>query len=139
MHVIAGMCIKSLYVMAFTSDLEHSGSDSPQGIEIRAGGDTYKTQLPNLPGDDYQPNKGDLWKLSFEKNFYIDKCVTSDMIGYIAITGSSKDGWNIDSIVTFFVYDEQYSKLATVNLDVLHWVDEDGADSHKQFELNRVY
>ena len=139
MCIIAGICIKALYVMAFTSDLKYSGSNSPQDIEIRAGESTYKTQLPNLPGDDYQPNKGDLWKLSFEKNFYIDKCVTSDMVDYIAITGSSKDGWNIDSIVTLFVYDDQYSKVATINLDVHRWVDEDGAESHKQFELNRVY
>lgn len=125
--------------MAFTSDLEHSGADSAHGIEMRAGGHTYKAQLPNLPGDDYQPNKGDLWKLSFKKNFNVDKCVTLDMVDYIAIVESSKDGWNIDSIATFFVFDEYYSKLATVDLDVYQWVDGDGAESHKRFELTKVF
>ena len=134
-----GICIKSLYIMAFTSNWKHSGSDSAHEVEIRAGGYTYKSLLPNLPGDDYQPSKGDLWKLSLENNFNIRKCVTPNMVDYIAIEESSNDGWNIDSIVSFFIFDSYNSKLATVNLDAYHWVDGDGADSHRRFELTKMY
>ena len=46
MCIIAGICIKALYVMAFTSDLKYSGTNSPQDIAIRAGGSTMMTSTP---------------------------------------------------------------------------------------------
>ena len=134
-----GICIKYLYVMAFTSDWKYSGSNSGHKVEMTAEGYTYSSYLANPSGDGYQSNKGDLWKLSFERNFNIDQCITPDIIDYIAVVEGSNDGWNINSIVTFFVFDEYYSKLATVDLNVYRWIDGDGADSHKRFELTKVF
>jgi len=125
--------------MGFTSGLKHAGSDTSHEIEIRVNGHTYKSNLPDLPGDDYLSNKGDLWKMSLGTNFRITKCVTPDMVEYIAIEENGNDGWNIDSIVTFFVFDKYYSMLATVDLDVYRWIDGDGNIAHKRFELTRVF
>ena len=37
---------------------------SAHEIELKVNGVRHKGNLPNLVGNDYQKNKGDLWKIS---------------------------------------------------------------------------
>ena len=125
--------------MAFTSGNRHAGSNSLHQVEINVDGKAYKAVLPNLPRDDYQPHKGDLWRMGLNYHFKVDGCVKPEDVKNITIVEGSKDGWNIDSIVTYFVYSKDYSQPATVDLDVFRWVDGDRKDYHKRFDLTKVY
>ena len=81
-------------------------------------GETRTVILPNLPGDDYLSHKGDLWKISFRNQFHFrDGCVRLSEIASIALEEHNNDGWNIDSVVTFFRDDRSTGNdfhLATV-------------------------
>ena len=106
---------------------------------MRAAGQTREIALPNLPGDDYLRNKGDLWKLTFDGNFKFTGCVTVRNIEYVRIEEGSNDGWKIDSIVTYVRATGQscFTEL-TQNFNVNRWIDGNGAASHKHFTLTKV-
>ena len=133
-----GHCVTSLYVMAFTSNLRHGHSDRGHGIELRVKGRTYARDLPDLPQDDYETQKGDMWELNLYHFFKIGGCIKVNDIQGIAIYQSSNDGWNIDSIVTFLVVNRYYWELSSVDLDVNRWIDGDSDYSHRRFPLTLV-
>lgn len=138
-----GLCIEWLYIMAFTSGVTHAGSDDSHEVSMRlVSGETQTVILPDRPGDDYLSHKGDLWKLSFVDNFrFSDTCVQLSEIASIALEEHSNDGWNIDSVVTFFRDDSSTGNdfhLASVDMDVFQWIDGDDLQSHRRFELNLV-
>ena len=134
---ITGGCLSTLYIMAFTSGIRHGGSDRGHGVEVRVDGVTGVKTLPDLPGNDYYPHKGDLWKISFRNDLHFYSCVTKGDIESIAITENSNDGWNIETIVTFVKHGNNF-QLATENFNVNRWIDGDGQYSHRRFELNIV-
>ena len=125
--------------MAFTSGYRHAGADSLHRVEIKINGTAYRAVLPDLPRNDYLSHKGDMWKMGLKYHFKVDGCVKPEDVEYITIVEGSNDGWNIDSIVTYFVYSRDYSQPATVDLDVFRWVDGNSKDYHKRFELTKVY
>ncbi len=134
----AGGCVDSLYILAFTSDLDHAGSDKSHEVVMSVKGVVGMTVLPNLPGDDYLKNKGDLWKLSLKNDFHVTySCVKKGDIDWIEIEEHSNDGWNIASIVTF-LRDGSLYEVATIDFNVNRWIDGDGPQSHKRFRLNKV-
>lgn len=140
---LLGLCIEWLYIMAFTSGVTHAGSDDSHEVSMRlVSGETQTVILPDRPGDDYLSHKGDLWKLSFVDNFrFSDTCVQLSEIASIALEEHSNDGWNIDSVVTFFRDDSSTGNdfhLASVDMDVFQWIDGDDLQSHRRFELNLV-
>ena len=106
---------------------------------MRAAGQTRRITLPNLPGDDYLRNKGDLWKLTFDGNFKFTGCVTVQNIEYVRIEEGNNDGWNIDSIVTYVraTGQSRFTEL-TQNFNVYRWIDGNGAYSHRRFTLTKV-
>ena len=125
--------------MAFTSGLNNAGSDVGHAVKIGlTGGVTKHSLLPNLPGDDYQRHKGDLWKISFKDDFLLDYCVMKYDIKSITIMENSNDGWNIETIVTFIKSGNDY-ELATSDFHVKHWIDGNGDDSHRHLELTLVF
>ncbi len=127
----------SLYILAFTSDLDHAGSDKSHEVAMSVNGIVGSTILPNLPGDDYLKNKGDLWKLGISSHFHFKGCVKKGAIDWIDVVEHSNDGWNIDSIVTFLRDGSSY-EVATIDFNVYRWIDGNGAQSHKRFRLNKV-
>ena len=139
---ILGSCIEWLYIMAFTSGVANGGADDLHSVSMRVSGETCLVILPNLPGDDYLPHKGDLWKLNLKNDFHFtDTCVQLHEIEYIAIEEHNNDEWNIDSIVTILRDDAagaKYYQLATIDMDVNRWIDGDGHYDHRRFELNLV-
>lgn len=128
-----------MYIIAFTSGWSRADSDSDHVAAIRVRGTTYKTVLPNRPGDDYQKHKGDLWKLNLRSQFRISGCVKPANVNYIAIEEGGNDAWNIESIVTVFHYSQYNNELATADFDIYQWIDGDGSDSHRHYELTKMY
>ena len=123
--------------MAFTSSIPYGGSDRGHDVEVRVNGVTHVKTLPDLPGNDYYPHKGDLWKIRFNYDLHFYSCVRKDDIESIAITENSNDGWNIETIVTF-VQSGYNFELATENFNVYRWIDGDNHYTHRRFELNIV-
>lgn len=137
-------CIHAIYVFAQTSSGSDSGTDDLHDIEFRANGNTYVSPLKDLPEDQNVPDKGDLWKLSLTTDFNVPgaTCITKDDIEYIALEESGSDGWRIDSVITILKSDAKY-EVATQDMDVNQWLDEDGnpqmqPDVVTRFELNLI-
>ena len=123
--------------MAFTSGVPNANSDTRHMVEITVAGVSSVILLPNLPGNDYQSLKGDLWKISFADDFSFDYCVRKNDIELIAIAESGNDGWNIETIVTFIESDNNF-ELATEDFNVFRWIDGDSESSRRYFELNLI-
>ena len=117
--------------MAFTSGRSHSGSDDSKIILMKVDGIHITKRLPNLPGDDYSSNKGDLWKLNLRSFFGFSGCTTVDKVQEIAIINSGTDGWNIDSIITYLVVDRRTYQQSSVDLDIFQWVDDEITNAQK--------
>ena len=124
--------------MAFTSDLGGAGADKRHEIELRAQQQSVTKELYNLPKNDFEPHKGDLWKLSIRHSFGFTQCIQASDINHIKIKESSKDGWNIESIVTFVIFDNGGWQLSSADLNIYRWIDKDRQPSHKEFKLNLV-
>ena len=133
----AADCLDEIYVLAFTSGLSYAGSDDCPKIEIQAGGHIRSLNLPDLPGNEHQKNKGDLWKIEIS-DFSFPGCITTRDIEKISIEEDGNDGWNIDSIVTFFKSNPDSYQLASVDFDENRWIDGDQEVSEERFELNLV-
>ena len=140
-------CLDKLYVMAFTGGDHNAGSDRCHNITIRTWYGDINMKLPNLPGDDYLENKGDLWKLSIDlknRSYYYDyyygyDCITKKSIQSILLTANNNDGWMLDSVVTFVCTSEtmpQTCQLATQDLDIFKWVDGDSGAANKKLKLS---
>jgi len=124
--------------MAFTSDLRTAGSDGSHAIELRARQLSIKKYLYNLPKDDFEPHKGDLWKLSIRHYFGFTQCIRARDINHIKIQQASNDGWNIESVVTFVIFDNGGWQLSSADFNVYQWIDGNKLPSHKEFKLNLV-
>ena len=131
-------CLTKLYIMAFTSGLDDAGSDNGHSVQLRANGLTSTVNLYDLPGDDYESNKGDLWKMRIS-DFHFANCITIEDITGIAIVARSDDGWNID-LITTYVGDEsgKFQELSQ-DFDVYRWIDGNGDITHRFFDLTIVH
>ena len=136
--LIAAVCYQSLYILAFTSGKKHAGSNDAAKVEMRLrSGETRLVRLYNRPGDDYAKNKGDLWKISLSSFGFTDKCITRSDIKNLALVEGGRDGWNIDSVVTFLKHGSYY-RLLSRDFNVYRWLDENGQLSHLRFDLTLV-
>ena len=135
MFPCTGVCLDSLYIIAFTSGLNNAESSDGHAVEIVLTDKVTKRYLlPNLPGNDYEKYKGDLWKISLS-----DQCIRKYDIESIAIVENSNDGWNIETIVTY-IKSGNYYEPATSNFDVNYWIDGNHEDvTRLRFELTPVY
>ncbi len=107
-----------------------------------AKGQTRVARLPDsLPGLQYEPHQGDLWKLSLSNDFHFSGCIRKGEIHSIAIEESSNDAWIIDSIITILRDDaggSRYYEVATVDMDVHRWIEGDGHWTSRRFELSLI-
>lgn len=124
--------------MAFTSGLQNAGADDHHAVVLRAAGHCRHQLLYDLPGDDYSSLEGDLWKYTISSFGFPSSCVTLDDVSEISIIEHNNDGWNIDSIATFFIDENGARYPASVDLDVNRWVDGDGSQENKRFELTLI-
>lgn len=133
---IIGACITTLYIMGFSSSA--LGADAPESghkIEMKVNGVVRKGNLPNLPGNDFQRNKGDLWKISVPSFGFSDSCIRKSEIERIALEEDNNDGWHIDSIVTFVGTANGQFELATMDMNSFRWVDGNAGTAARRFVL----
>ena len=123
--------------MAYTSDVPEAGSNFFHRIRLQVNGSTSTRFLPELPGDDFSPKRGDIWKLSLTDFFEFTGCITINDIDHISVLQGSFDGWNIESIVTFAVVSE-YWELTSADFNVFQWIDGDSEEEHREFVLSLV-
>ena len=116
----------------------NSGSNDRHNIEVTAAGQIMSIQLPNLPGNDYLTNKGDLWKLSFKDDLGFMDCVTLGDLDAIAIVANSTDGWNIDSVASYVCAAGNCQEV-THDFDVFRWIDTDREPEDERFNLTYVF
>ena len=127
-------CLDKLYIMAFTSGIEHAQSDGIHAVEILAAGHVRHSRLYNLPGAEYYQHKGDLWKYNITSFHFPFSCLTISKIQKVYIIESSNDGWNIDSIVTL-VGSRGSFQVLTQDLDVNRWIKGNGHHTQRRFAL----
>lgn len=128
------MCLTEIYVVAFTSGIDHAGSDSAHTIEIQAHGLVRNFKFYNRQGNDMLEDKGDLWKIRFP-DFHFDRCIRIGDIETVSIVASNNDGWHIESIVTFVTDGSGEFQMLTEDFDVYRWIDGNSAYSNKRFQL----
>ena len=68
--------------------------------------------LYDRPGDDYMPNKGDLWELS------LSGCIRVPELQSVSIVENGNDGWNIESIMTLVSDSTKKIRVLTRNFGV---------------------
>ena len=112
--------------MAFTSGHSNAGSDGSHAIEIQAKGYIRTVELYDLPEDDMEENKGDLWHIDFN-SFGFPGCVLPTEITKLSVVATNDDGWNIDSIMTIGFMDTDEGIFLTADYDVYRWIDGDGS------------
>ena len=112
--------------MAFTSGRGGAGSDNHHSIRLNVNGQVRTRYLYDLPGDDYEKNKGDLWKIHIENTFGF-YCVKPDQIKSISLVAGSDDAWEVSSVATFVSFDNNGRnwKLLSANFDAYRRLDTD--------------
>lgn len=135
LYLHADSCLATLYTIAFTSNEMYAGSDGVQTIQLQYNGSSMQNlTLHDRAGDDFLPNKGDVW----ESDLSHFGCITLSGIKRVSVVASSNDGWNIESIVT--LVSESTSKfnqiqVLTRDFDIFRWVDGDSMESYRHFDL----
>lgn len=132
---ITAQCIKYLYVMAFTCDAKHAGGYKNHKIELVVNG-VLKSDYLDPGNKGYKESKGNLWKLSLSKFFKFRGCVRKGDIDNIQIRAASKNGWCIESIVTFAVFNKYAWAQTTANMKSYRWVDTNTGNRAKTFPLS---
>ena len=127
-----------LYLMAFTSSIDHAQSGGDFSLEVRVKGATHKLTLPALPGGTKLNGKGDLWKFNMSQFGFESPCIHVDEIEEIAIEEDTNDGWIVDSVASFISDGDGNFQLATVDMDVVEWIDGDRGAAYTRYELNNV-
>ena len=126
----------NLYIMAFTTNDPNAGSDTSHSVEVEINAEVQILKLDDLPGDDYFPDKGDLWKIAFSRFGFSDICITIEEIDRVSIIGTNSDGWIIDSIATFVIYPNGDSRALTQDFDVRRRIDGDTTAFDRRFDLS---
>ena len=123
-------------MIAFTSNLQHAGSNSGHSIEIQASGAVRSRRLYDRPGDDMLENKGDLWEYSLSSFGFPDSCIRISEIQSVSIIERSDDGWNIASVVTLVRDSHNNVGVLTEDFNVNRWIDGNDHHTHRRFELH---
>ena len=122
--------------MAFTSGVRRAGSDRDHRIFVRASEMRRSARLlPDLPGNDYECNKGHLCKLPIA--FLGDAgCIKLHDVRSVVLMGGSEDGWNIDSVVTFVISEDYY--WALLDSDVFQWIGRNRGPDEQRFPFSLI-
>ena len=123
--------------MAFTGEGAGRSDDFHEVEIVLSSYEVRHTVLPDLPINEMESHKGDLWKIPFAHFHFTDGCITKDEIVSIAIKERGNDAWRIDSIVTFLKAGNIY-QLSSVDIDVNRLVDGDSGVESKKFNLSLI-
>ena len=116
-------CLKYIDLFVFTAGEDTAGSDGDLPyLHIEGTHDSLTIQIPDLPGDDMERNKGDWYSIG------IPGCWFPNAITGLKLTAGSSDGWKIDSAIALgWMSHDQYFFLSA-NYGAYKWLDTDNAD-----------
>ena len=99
---LTAACLTDIFVVAHTSGVSGGQSDGTYHLEVKVNGITHSVELGDLPGDQAQSHKGDLWEFRLKTDLGITSpsCIRIGNIEEIAIEENTNDGWHIDSVIT---------------------------------------
>ncbi len=127
--------------MAFTAISTDAGSDGSHYVSLRIDGFNRKVFLYDRYGDDMAKKRGDMWVYNIAAfgfpSGYQFTCISSWDIDSVEIRAYSNDGWQISSIVTL-VASKNHIELLTTDFNVDRWIDYNGNEEDKVFELTRA-
>ena len=129
-------CLKTIYVWAYTSTIDHSDSDESPTIEIAALNQVKSINLPDLPEDDYTKEKVDMFPIPMEWFGFSPSCVHPSDIVRITIVEDGDDGWNIGHILVAGVMDKSQHDMLAENMSANRWIDGDGGSADERFDLD---
>lgn len=121
--------------MAFTTGDKNAFTRNPPIVELTVGDQARGMVLPELPGETFIANKGDLWKINLSGFGFTDTCITKREVEAITLIETGTDGWQIDSIVTFLKAGESFILLSS-DIDIKRWVDGNQGAQFKRFSLS---
>jgi hypothetical protein len=130
-------CLNSIYMLAYTgSSSRNAGSNHPHDFEVKGAGQTRYITLPERPGD-YERHQGDIWKLDIieDLGFLPGTCLRLCGVESMRLAEGGNDGWLVDSVVTFGCINDVGCSLLTMDMDVLRWIDGNGAPDRREFPL----
>ena len=141
---LTAACLTDIFVVVHTSGVSGGESNGVYDLEVRVNGITHSVELGDLPGDQAQSHKGDLWKFRLNNDLGITSpsCIRKSNIDEIAIEEDTNDGWHIDSVITVLKSGSNY-QVATLDMEADQWIDGDGNPSSqpgvtKRFVLNKI-
>ena len=133
------ICADSIFLIAFTTHAQYASTvDFPFIRLTLSNGQQRELRLFNAPGDEFQPDDGDMYQWSIsEFGFSGSTCVTYDSISQVTIREGGNDGWQIDSIMTVLDTDGVYRAL-TLDFRVNRWIDGDDLSFYRSFDLTKA-
>ena len=104
-------------------------------MELQVGEEIKSVTLPELPGEEFVTNKGDLWRINLSDFGFTDTCITKGDVQRITLVEGGNDGWLIDSVVTFLRTEDSFTLLSS-DIDVSRWIDGNGGSELERFNLS---
>ena len=125
--------------MAFTGDSPNSRTSDQHLLELTVAGEVRQVALPVVTGLEFQRNKGDKWAFALGDFGFTETCIGNWDVDGIAIVEDGTDGWLINSVVTLLQDDDGYVSLLSSDIDVDAWIDGNGGEERKRFDLTIDY
>ena len=123
--------------MAYTGRNRNAFTTDTPDVELQVGEEIKSVILPELPGEEFIANKGDLWRIDLADFGFTDTCVTKGDVQRITLVEGGNDGWLIDSVVTFLRTEDSFTLLSS-DIDVNRWIDGNGGSELERFNLTIV-
>ncbi len=95
---------------------ESSATADYHNIELQYNGSVQTMTLYDLPGIEFQLQKGDLWEFS------LPSCITLHGISRVSVVANGDDGWSIGSIITLVQDVDDSIQLLTRDFGVSVWI-----------------
>ena len=121
--------------MAFTSGVDHAGSDNSANFEITVGSQKKTVTLRDRPGNDYYPHKGDIWDYPLSSFGIHRPCTTPKDIRGLAVVEGGNDGWNTETIVVMASSSNSRYTVLSAAIQVNRWIDGNGSHQQKRYDL----
>ena len=92
-------------------------------------------RLPLKGAGDKRRNRSFMWTINIKDFNLADKCISREEIKNVAIVATGVDGWNIATITTFLEDAFENMHFLTEDINVFRWIDADGDDRRRTFDL----
>lgn len=122
-------------MLVFSTSHRFALSQGPHAIEIATPSEYAAFEIRSQR---FWNNSANKLELNLQSDFGFTTCVHKSDIEGVSIVPVSRDGWNVNTIVTFVCDSERQCSLLTQDLDIDYWVDADGSEKGASLELSLV-